>query len=170
MLYQKSGKRLSCDFAIVIKEWETTSSHHYVPRNHFLCGNYGNMLITLKTRHVYDLMNAPKFTAGTPMAIICSTVQNVPRSYSSNSDRDGKLLRLQGYDQRSFVKSIGGEESPSTSDCITLHDQYGPDLSCQERPMNVDVHSIHAFFIPSPQERLMNVNVHYFSLALPCIR
>ncbi len=104
----KSGKRLTCDFPIVIKEWETTSFCHYVPSNHFLCGNYGNMLIMSRTCHA-------------------SIIQIMPRSCSlSPSDR--KLLKLQGYEQQSFVESIGGEESPSASDCITLHDRYGLDL------------------------------------------
>ena len=130
----KSGKRLSCDFAIVIKEWETMSSCYYVPSNHFLCGNYGNTLITSTTRRASDLMNALnplrialvhalKFTAGTPMAIIPglshhgtdSSARNMPRSYLFSSDKDGMLLKLQVHGQQSFVESIGGEESPATS-------------------------------------------------------
>jgi len=93
----KSGKQLSCDFTIVIKEWETTSFHHYVPSNHFLCGSG-------------------------------SIVQHMPRSCSLSSDRDrmlgsdrnSMLLQPQGYGQQSFVKSIGGEEAPSASDCINV--------------------------------------------------
>jgi len=36
---------------------------------------------------------------------------------------------LQVHGQQSFIESIGGEESPSTSDCIVLLAQYGLD-SC----------------------------------------
>jgi len=61
----KSGKQLSCNFAIVIKEWETTSFCHYVLSNHFLCGNYGNMPIMSRT-------------------CCASIIQNVPRSRSSS--------------------------------------------------------------------------------------
>jgi len=35
------------------------------------------------------------------------------------------LLKLQVYGQQSFIESIGGEESPATSDCITLLAWYG---------------------------------------------
>jgi len=89
---------------------------HYVPSDHFLCGNYGNMLIMSKTRHASDIMSildpicimlshALKFTAGTPMKIITglsncgigSIVQNMPRSCSLSSDKDGMLLKLQVY-------------------------------------------------------------------------
>ncbi len=140
----KSGKLSSCDFTIVIKEWETTSFRHYVLSDHSLCGNYGNMLITSKTCRASNvisilgpirimLSHTLKLTAGTPTAIISdpshcrinSIVQTMPQSCSSSSDRDGMLLRLQGYELQSFIKSIGGEESPSASDCITLHDRYG---------------------------------------------
>ena len=87
------------------------------------------MLIMFKTCRASDvistldlvritLLHALKSTAETPMARLCS----------SHFDEDRKLLRLQGYEQRSFIESIGGEESPSANDCITLHDQYDLDL------------------------------------------
>ncbi len=162
----KSGKRFSCDFTIVIKEWETTSFCHYVPSNHILCGNYGNTLITQKTCHASNIMSvldpiritllhALKFTAGTLMAMITrmpccgigSIVQHMQRSCSSSSNRDGVLLQPQGYEQRSFIESISGEESPSTSDCITLHDRY-----------DLDSYAFHAVLSGETNERQRPLN------------
>ncbi len=124
--------------------YQVASGGHYVPSNHFLCGNYGIMLImsricrasgimsVLNPIHI-TLSHALKFTAGALMAMIpslphCgigSIVWNMPRSCSSSSNRDGMLLRLQGYEQWSFVESIDGEETPATGDCITVPTRYG---------------------------------------------
>ncbi len=77
----KSRKLHLCDFTIVIKERETTSFHHYVPSDHFLCSNNGNMLVMSKTCCASEVMSVlnqiprplshtSKLTAGTPMAMI----------------------------------------------------------------------------------------------------
>ena len=103
-----------------------------MPSDHSLCGNYGNMLVMLKTHHVSELMDisnlihimllhVSKPTAGTPTPMIPgSIVQNMPRLCPSSSNKDGMLLKLQVYGQRLYIESIGGEESPATSDCIAL--------------------------------------------------
>jgi len=115
------------------------SSCHYVLSNHFLCGNYSITLVTSKICCASSVIStldpvcitpshALKFTTETSMALISdlphcgidSIVRNMPRSCSSSSDKDGMLLTPQGYRQRSFIESIGGEESPATGDCITV--------------------------------------------------
>jgi len=85
--------------------------------DHFLCGNYGNMLIMSKTCHASVMMSVLDLTHIMLSCGISSIVQNMSRWYSLSPNK-------QGYGQQSFVKSIGGEESPSASDCIALHDQY----------------------------------------------
>ncbi len=61
---------------------------------------------------------------------IGSIVQNMPRSCSSSSNKDGMLLKWQVHGQRSFIESIGGEESHATSVCAMSPTQYGFD-QCQ---------------------------------------
>jgi len=87
------------------------------------------------------LLHALKFMARTPVAIICSIVRNMPRSCSLSSNRDGMLLQPQGYGQRSFVKSIGGEESPATGDCIAVPTQY--DFNRDESSTTSDYITLH---------------------------
>jgi len=130
-----------------------------VPSNHFLCGNYSNTLITLKTRHAFDAMNTLSLICimllDLPHRGIGSIVRNIPRSCSSSADRGRKLLRLQGYEQRSFVESIGGEESPSPGDGITLHDRYG-----------LDSHVFHAILSGETNERRRTLDSCIFPAVL----
>jgi len=110
----------------------------------FFYSNYSNMQVMLKTHHVSELMDIfnpicitlsqPSMSKdGTPKSTIpdlsqcgiSSIVQNMPRSSSLSSDKDGILLKSLVQGQHSFAESIGGEESPSTSNCIALLARYG---------------------------------------------
>jgi len=92
------------------------------------CGSYSNMLIMSKTCHAPKLMS---MLDQIPLTLLHTlklkaegllTTPMVTILDHDGCNKNGTFPELQVYGQQLSVESIGGEETPSASDCIVLHD------------------------------------------------
>jgi len=91
------------------------------------------MLVMSKTHHASELMSMLNQIPRTLLHTSESTAEGfmitpmAPTLDQDGCNMNGMFPKLQVHGHQTFVESIGGEESPATSDYIMLLAQYGFD-------------------------------------------